>query len=142
MPPLGEVDVIFWSLFACGSPELPVAPAPRPASVALSRRPDVVVVTLDTARADRLGAYGYAGAQTDAIDKLATEGMRFEHAYSVLPLTIPSHASMFTGLFPFHHGIRDNGATVLADDFVTMAELFAGNGYHTGASVAAFVTTR
>jgi arylsulfatase A-like enzyme/thioredoxin-like negative regulator of GroEL len=102
----------------------------------------VVVVTLDTTRADRLGAWGYAGAQTDTIDRLAATGTRFARAYSPLPLTIPAHATMFTGLYPFHHNIRSNGDNVLADSFVTLAERFQDEGYATAASVGAFVTTR
>lgn len=123
-------------LFACSSQEGPVAPKVTGAP------PDVVVVTLDTMRADRIGAYGYAGARTDTIDKLAAEGLRFEQAISPLPLTIPSHATMFTGLFPFHHNIRSNGDNVLASTFTTLAERLRDEGWVTGASVAAFVTTR
>ncbi len=133
--------MIFWTLFACGSSEPQPSPEAAPAAPTTSR-PDVVFVTLDTTRADRLGAYGHAGAETESIDRLAREGLRFERAYSVLPLTIPAHASLFTGLYPFHHGIRDNGAGVLADSFTTMAEVFSAAGYRTAGSAAAFVTTR
>lgn len=105
-------------------------------------RPDVVVVTLDTTRADRLGAYDYPGARTETIDRLAREGIRFENAYSPLPLTIPTHATMFTGLLPFHHHIRNNGDNVLAPEFTTLAEILRAEGWATAASVAAFVTTR
>ncbi|MBM4391543.1 MAG: sulfatase-like hydrolase/transferase, partial [Deltaproteobacteria bacterium] len=115
---------------------------PTPSASAPARRPDVVVVTLDTVRADRLGAYGYAKARTDTLDRLAAGGLRFENAFSVLPLTIPAHSSLFTGLYPFHLGIRSNGDNVLADSFTTLAEHFRSAGYATGASVSAFVTTR
>ncbi len=124
-------------LVACETtPETPAEAAPA------KKKPDVVVLTLDTVRADRLGAYGYAKARTDTLDRLAAGGLRFENAFSVLPLTIPSHASLFTGLYPFHHGIRSNGDNVLADSFTTLAEQFRAAGYATGASVSAFVTTR
>jgi arylsulfatase A-like enzyme/tetratricopeptide (TPR) repeat protein len=136
------VVVLLWSLIACGSSEPQTAASPSPAAPAAPARPDVVLITLDTVRADRIGAYGYQTAHTDTIDKLASEGLRFERAYSVLPLTIPAHASMFTGLYPFHHDIRDNGAGVLTDARLTMAEIFASNGYRTAGSAAAFVTTR
>ena len=131
--------MLFWML-ACDSdlPAAVVPPAPGPAPA----RPDVVVITLDTTRADRLGAYGHVQAQTDAIDALAAGGIRFARAYSVLPLTIPAHATLFTGLYPFHHKIRDNGAGVLAPEFTTLAELFQAAGYATAGSAAAFVTTR
>jgi arylsulfatase A-like enzyme/tetratricopeptide (TPR) repeat protein len=140
--PLAEVGVLFWTLFACGSGEGPSPAGAPPAAAPVARRPDVVVITLDTMRADRIGAYGHAAAQTDSIDQLAAAGLRFDRAYSVLPLTIPAHASLFTGLYPFHHQIRDNGASVLADSFTTMAELFRAAGYRTAGSSAAFVTTR
>ncbi len=110
--------------------------------VVKGKTPDVVVVTLDTTRADRIGAYGYKDAKTDAIDRLANEGIRFDNAYSPLPLTIPAHATMFTGLLPFHHNIRNNGDNVLAPEFTTLAEILRKEGWATAASVAAFVTTR
>jgi arylsulfatase A-like enzyme/tetratricopeptide (TPR) repeat protein len=132
--------VIFLALTAgCGdTPKGPKA-AKKPKAGDL---PDVVLVTLDTTRADRIGAYGYANAQTDTIDALAARGMRFNNAYSPMPLTIPSHATMMTGLLPFHHNIRSNGDNVLAPNFVTLAEQLHDAGYSTAASVAAFVTTR
>lgn len=134
--PEGIVAVLLSLMFACSSEEGPVAPKVTGAP------PDVVVVTMDTMRADRIGAYGYAQARTDTIDKLAAEGLRFEQAISPLPLTIPAHATMFTGLFPFHHNIRSNGDNVLASTFTTLAERLRDEGWVTGASVAAFVTTR
>ena len=107
-----------------------------------AKRPDVILVTLDTTRADRLGAYGYADARTDTIDGLAASGLRFDQAISPMPLTIPAHATMFTGLLPYHHNIRSNGDNVLGPDFTTLAERLQGAGFQTGASVAAFVTSR
>ncbi len=117
-------------------------PATPSAGEPLGYKPDVVVITVDTTRADRIGAYGYRDGKTDTMDALAAAGIRFEHATSPLPLTIPSHATMFTGLFPFHHGIRSNGDNVLGTDFTTLAERLKDDGYATGASVAAFVTSR
>lgn len=109
---------------------------------ATGNRPDIVLVTLDTVRADRIGAYGHKPARTDTIDALAARGLRFAHCYSPLPLTIPAHATMMTGLYPYHHEIRSNGDNVLAEKFTTLAERLRGAGYATAASVAAFVTTR
>ena len=77
--------------------------APRPSEL------NVVVVTLDTLRADRLGCYGYRGVATPNIDGVAAEGVVFEQATSTAPMTLPSHASIFTGLVPPRHGVRDNG---------------------------------
>jgi arylsulfatase A-like enzyme/tetratricopeptide (TPR) repeat protein len=100
---------------------------------------NVLLITLDTVRADRLGAYGYQGSQTPAIDRIAAEGILFEHAIAPAPTTLPSHASLFTGLAPPSHGVRDNAANGLADSAFTMAEMFHDAGYATGAFVGAYV---
>lgn len=104
--------------------------------------PDVILVTLDTVRADRLGAYGYADAHTESIDALAASGRLYERAYSPVPLTIPAHSAIMTGRYPADLGVRGNGDSPLPEDAVTLAEALKANGYVTGASVAAFVTTR
>jgi arylsulfatase A-like enzyme/Flp pilus assembly protein TadD len=109
---------------------------------ASEQHPHVVLLTLDTLRADRLGSYGYAQAKTETLDAMANMGRRYTRAYSPLPLTIPSHATMFTGLYPPSHGIRSNGGGQLGPEFTTLAERLSEVGYHTGASVSAFVTTR
>jgi arylsulfatase A-like enzyme/tetratricopeptide (TPR) repeat protein len=102
----------------------------------------LLIVTMDTTRADRLGAYGYAGAQTPAIDAVAAQGLRFDRAYATVPLTTPAHASMFTGLYPTRHGLHTNGDATLSDEHTTLAEVLRGQGYHTVGSISAFVTTR
>ena len=112
-------------------PVAPAAPLPDPSTL-----PDVVLITLDTTRADRLGSYGYPLARTDTLDALAAGGRRFARAYSPLPLTIPSHATMFTGQYPPEHGIRSNSDQVLEPESVTLAERLREAGYRTGASVA------
>jgi arylsulfatase A-like enzyme/tetratricopeptide (TPR) repeat protein len=104
-------------------------------------RPDILLVTLDTTRADALGAYGGGRGVTPALDRLATEGVRFDRAYTVTPLTIPSHSSVMTGLWPPSHGVRDNGDYVLSDDAKTLAEALHDGGYATMASVGAEVTS-
>ncbi len=100
---------------------------------------NVVVITLDTTRADRLGAYGFEGVETPAIDSLAGEGILFRRAYSVTPLTLPSHTSLFSGAYPPHHGVRDNGGFTVPDELTTLAEIFSADGYDTAAFIAAFV---
>ena len=100
----------------------------------------VILVTLDTTRADRIGAYGHEAAQTETIDALAASGRRFTRAYAPVPLTIPSHATLMTGLHPHNHGVRSNSTDVLGDEYQTLAELLRDEGYQTWASVAAFVT--
>jgi arylsulfatase A-like enzyme/predicted Zn-dependent protease len=106
---------------------------------AFDRRPNLLLISIDTLRADRLGSYGYAAAETPALDALASRGLRFTQATTVAPLTLPAHASLLTGTFPPHHGVRDNGGFYLADDEVTLADLLQERGYRTGAFVGAFV---
>ena len=72
-------------------------------------RPDVLLVTIDTLRADRVGAYGYRGVDTRNLDNLASQGLLFENAVTQVPLTPPAHASMFTGLHPWQHGVPEGG---------------------------------
>lgn len=105
-------------------------------------RPNVVLITLDTTRADRLGSYGYAGAATPALDRLAAAGVRFTQASSPAPLTLPAHASLMTGRNPYAHGVRNNGYFVLGADVPTLAERFAAAGYETAAFVSSFVLDR
>lgn len=131
-------------LASCGSdpspPEAPEASSEHAARA--DRRPHVVLITLDTTRADRIGTYGHAAARTPTIDGMAAEGIRFEHAYAVVPLTTPAHASMLTGLYPTRHGVHNNGDAVLPEDLPTLAEELSAAGYRTAAAVSAFVTTR
>lgn len=107
-----------------------------------SESPNVLLVTLDTTRADRLGAYGYEGASTPVFDALANGGTLFENAYSPAPLTLPAHATVLTGLEPPEHGLRINGKSRLPDDVPTLATTLGQAGYETGAFVAAFVLNR
>lgn len=102
-------------------------------------KPDVLLITIDTLRADRLGCYGYAAASTPNIDALAGSGVVFTNAVSHVPLTRPSHISIFTGLYPFKHGIRDNIAASLPASIPTLAELLKKQGYTTAAFVSSFV---
>jgi arylsulfatase A-like enzyme len=99
---------------------------------------NVLILTLDTTRADQLGAYGCAGADTPNIDRLASEGVLFEQAESAAPLTLPAHSSLFTGRFPFQHGVRDNGA-VLDSAELTLAQVLQTRGFRTAAFAASYV---
>jgi arylsulfatase A-like enzyme len=96
----------------------------------------VVVVTLDTTRADALSCYGNAAATTPALDALAREGLCFEAAHTVAPLTLPAHASLWTGLVPLRHGVRVNGEHALAEGAVTLAEHARADGIETAAFVS------
>lgn len=102
-------------------------------------RQNVLLVTIDTLRADRLGAYGYGPARTDNLDALARDGVLFERATAQVPVTLPSHASLLTGLFPPIHGVRDNTHFRLDEKAVTLAEILKAQGYQTAAFVGAFV---
>src|SRR5882724_4183893 len=106
------------------------APAPSPA-------PNVVLVTIDTFRADRLGV-----GLTPALDRLAETGARFTNARTAVPLTLPSHTSILTGVLPPASGVRVNGTDVLAGTHPTMARLLKDRGYQTAAFVGAFVLDR
>jgi arylsulfatase A-like enzyme len=99
----------------------------------------VLVVTLDTTRTDALGCYGGPADATPTLDALAREGVRFTQARTTSPVTLPAHATLMTGLFPFEHGVRDNGTFRLPDEAVTLAEVFSEHGYGTGAVLGAVV---
>ena len=103
---------------------------------------NVVLITLDTARADALGAYGQPRPTSPHIDRLAAEGVLFEQVLASTPSTLPSHATIFTGKLPFVHGVRSNLGYVLSEDNVTLAEVLTRNGYRTGAEVATPVLRR
>lgn len=111
----------------------------RPASNAPRGGPNVLLVTLDTTRADRIGAYGWRHGRTPTLDHLAKEGIIFTRAYSSVPMTLPSHTTIMTGLYPFYHGVRDNSGFELDPRARTLAEIFNDHQYQTGAVVAAFV---
>ncbi len=98
---------------------------------------NLLLITIDTLRADHLGAYGYARARTSALDGLAASGALFEHAYAAAPITLPSHATLLTGRYPPGHGARDNGLHVSATVATLATELHA-KGFATAAFVAAF----
>lgn len=100
---------------------------------------NVLLITADTTRADRLGCYGRVGAHTPNMDRLAAEGTRFAHCASCAPLTLPSHSSIMTAVYPYVHGARRNGVGRLADANLTLAEALQTAGYRTQATVASLV---
>lgn len=100
---------------------------------------NVILITLDTTRADHLGCYGARSGATPAIDRLASRGVRFEQADSAAPLTLPSHATILTGLLPLRHGLRVNGGGTLRLSLETLATVFSRRGFQTGAFVGSFV---
>jgi arylsulfatase A-like enzyme/tetratricopeptide (TPR) repeat protein len=105
-------------------------------------RTNLLLVTLDTVRADRLGSYGYAQAATPALDRIARDGVRFADATSQAPLTGPAHVALLTGRYPSRYGIRDNGSTPLPAEAVTLARTLQLAGYQTAAFIGAFILDR
>ena len=105
-------------------------------------RPNIVLVTMDTLRADHLGCYGYTEIKTPALDALAGDGLLYQNAFAQVPLTWPSHTAIMTGTYPFHNGVQDFTGQPLAPSFRTLAEALASHGYATGAVVSSFVLDR
>ena len=112
-----------------------VAPVRRPA-------PSVILITIDTVRADHLGCYGYSDIKTPTLDGLAHDGIVFERAIAQVPLTWPSHTAILTGTYPFQNGVQDFTGHPLDPQFRSLAQAFKQNGYTTGAVVSAFVLDR
>jgi arylsulfatase A-like enzyme len=107
--------------------EAPVRPAP------------VVLISIDTLRSDHLPAYGYKGVETPNLDALRADSILFTRAYSHVPLTLPSHATILTGMLPADAGVRDNIGFRLPESIPTMAQILKSHGYATGAAVSAFI---
>jgi arylsulfatase A-like enzyme/Tfp pilus assembly protein PilF len=100
---------------------------------------NLLVITLDTTRADRIGSYGDRTAETPTIDRLAREGVLFEQTMASAPLTLPAHSTIFTSRFPPEHGVRDNGGFFLSPSQLTLATVLERHGFRTGAVVGAYV---
>jgi choline-sulfatase len=106
------------------------------------RARNVILITLDTVRADHLGCYGNKNIQTPTLDALGHDGVVFERAISQVPLTWPSHAAILTGMYPFQNGVQDFTGQPLDSRFRSVAQAFKQHGYATGAVVSAFVLDR
>lgn len=103
---------------------------------------NVLIVTVDTLRADHLVPYGYTRIETPTVARLAREGIRFDSAFSPVPLTLPSHCSIFTGQLPFTHGVRDNSGFYLDAAHKTLATILKSAGYRSAGFVSAFLLDR
>lgn len=99
----------------------------------------VFIISIDTLRSDRLPLYGYAKGSTPAIDSFRRDSILFRSAFSHAPLTLPSHASLMTGLLPYRHGVRDNIGYAMKPEQATLATILKENGYATGGAVSSFV---
>jgi arylsulfatase A-like enzyme/Tfp pilus assembly protein PilF len=139
------VGVLFYFFFLKASPDKKIASDKTLESFRSMLSPvkleelNIILFTIDTLRADHLECYGYNSIKTPHINRLADEGILFEHNIVQAPLTLPSHSSILTGTYPLYHGIRDNGGFYLDESHVTLAEELKSRGYATGAFVAAFV---
>ena len=124
--------MVLWLLWACSAD----SPAPEPVVVESAAAVDAVFVTIDALRADRVGAYGDPLARTPVLDALAAESVLFREAHAVTPATLPSHASLLTGLYPSGHGLRQDAGHGLADGVPTLARTLSDAGYATAAFVS------
>ncbi len=132
---LAAAAALSLSIAAAACSDRTAAPAPEPLP-----RPSILLVTLDTTRADSIGPEA-AGISTPAFNALAARGLRFRQAYATVPETLPSHVSMMTGLYPAGHGVHENARPVAAAHAL-LAELLQGSGYRTAAFVSSFVLAR
>jgi arylsulfatase A-like enzyme/Tfp pilus assembly protein PilF len=110
----------------------------RPPAVVRDPAQNVLLVTIDTLRADAIGAYGNASASTPWIDRLAAGGVRFDRAHASTVITLPSHANILSGVYPFRHGVRENAGFRFPAATETVATILRGRGYRTAAFVSAF----
>jgi tetratricopeptide (TPR) repeat protein len=133
--PARPLPVLLLTAACAGSP----AEAPAPPPPAAPARPDLLLISVDTLRADRVGAYGDPLARTPTMDGLAAAGALFRHAHTVTPLTLPAHATLLTGRLPRAHGLRDNAGFRLDAGVPTLAEALGAAGYATGGFVGAYV---
>lgn len=132
-----------WTLIAialtAGASLFPQQRSQDPPEPSGSERPHVLLISVDTLRADRLSSYGYHLRTTPNMDRLAEEGVRFERAYCAIPMTGPSHFSMFTGRYPQEHGARINGVSLPGDSkWLTVPQILRRFGYSSGAFVSAW----
>lgn len=126
---------ILTAVWAAKTRKVPTQSLPRGAL----RGMNVLLITVDTLRADHVGAYGYRAGTTPVIDGLAHDGLRFERTYAHVPMTLPSHTSLLTARYPTRTGVRDNGVFRLGADTPTLATSLKAAGYRTAAFVGAFV---
>jgi choline-sulfatase len=136
------VPLLFAACHSSSKPPVSESRSPTAASTGTRQRLNLVLVTIDTLRPDRLGCYGNTAVETPALDGLARSGALFENAVTSTPLTAPSHASMFTGLYPTGHKVRDTGAFQLDASHPTLASILREEGWNTAAFVGSSVLKR
>jgi arylsulfatase A-like enzyme/tetratricopeptide (TPR) repeat protein len=136
--PYLKIGVVAAAFLVVAAAAFFLIPRPKKTAVVRDGNLNVVLITLDTTRADRLGCYGYAQGRTPNLDAVARNGVLFSNAYAQVPLTLPSHASLMTGLNPAAHGVHNNGTYILSSEKATLAKILKANGYKTAAFIASF----
>src|SRR5262245_6869705 len=129
-----RVSIVLTALLAAGCRSQPASTGSQ--SIVTGR--PIVLVTIDTLRADRLGSYGSTRGLTPMLDRFAQQAARFTAAVTQVPITLPAHATILTGLHPAHHGIRSNDGFRLAASVPLVTEVLRGRGYATGAFIGGF----
>ena len=145
IPPSVRSGLPIIALLLAGCSQDPLSEIPPPGPIpqaqlqagASSQPWNLLLITLDTTRGDRLGARRGDQSLTPRLDQLAEQGLIFEHLTTPIPVTLPAHATILTGLNPNEHGVRNNGTFVLAAEQVTLAEVLSERGYATGATAGA-----
>src|SRR5262245_23938285 len=130
-----RVSIVVCALLAAGGCR--AQPAATGSQSIVTGRP-IVLVTIDTLRADRLGSYGSTRGLTPVLDRFAQEAARFTAAVTQAPITLPAHATILTGLHPAHHGVRTNDGFRLGTGVPLVTETLRGRGYATGAFIGGF----
>src|ERR1035437_5843926 len=129
---LGQTAALLAFAILCAWPRAATAQEPSRPS------PSVLLITIDTLRADHVGCYGYARVETPMIDGLSAVGVRFENAYAQVPITLPSHAVILTGTYPMFNGVRDFTSPGLPAGIPTLATVLRRRGYRTAAFVSSY----
>ncbi len=142
--PLFVIGSLVLASVGCGGGKAPEsAPTPVPKPVATETREieklNVILITIDTLRADRLSSYGSSDVETPTLDGFAEEGLRFSNAASTVPFTLPAHTSILTGLYPPGHGVRENVGYTVGEELTTLAEALSAHGWSTAGFISSFV---
>lgn len=103
---------------------------------------NVLLISMDTTRADHLGCYGHTGIRTPNIDQLAAESLRFEHCFSAVPVTLPSHTTIMSGRYPIYHSVRDNGTFKVPTELPTLASILSDQGWTTMGVIGSYPITK
>jgi choline-sulfatase len=137
-----RIAKFFPILICCALGRFAYAQNTHPSGAVHRSHPNVLLVTIDTVRADHVGCYGYSQIHTPTLDRLAHDGVVFERAFSQVPLTWPSHTAILTGTYPYQNGVEDFTGKPLDPQFRSVTQAFQHSGYVTGAVVSSYVLDR